>query len=142
MFGTSYRYFEGSDGRHYCFAIEPSFTCPSVREADDEKVIAAAAELGVDAKWLARRLQHHPVRLRDDRERLTDTCGTCGVRLKRLGFRWWIEGPPKDVDVNTAASSRINQRLGGDGFVMVEGPWYTSRKKDARTMALGRSKAS
>lgn len=136
MFGLSYKYVPGADGRRYCFSIEPIYSCPiAAREDDDEQLVKVAAELNVSAKWLGRRLRHVTGRRRDGRRgKLTDYCDNCGSKMKRLGFRRWIEAPGKPDDTST----KIAKRLGGDGFVMVEGPWYSSTKKDAREWAYSR----
>jgi hypothetical protein len=68
---------------------------------------------------------------------LSEDCAICGRRLQRPGFAYWIAAPaPKD-----SARARIAQRLGGDPFERVEGPWYAKRKRDARAWAITRTDA-
>lgn len=136
-----YWYIEGDDGRHYCYSKEPTYECPvgGMRSLGDILELAAG-EVGIDPKFMLRRLQHSAGRARVE-GRLTDVCLGCGHKLDRLGFRYWIEGEPTE-DEDTS-SSRIAARLGlGDGFVTVEGPWYAKTKKDAQAWARQRVAAT
>jgi hypothetical protein len=138
MFG-SYWYIEGGDGRHYCYAKELSVECPigSMERLGDTLTIAAE-EVGIDPAFMLRKLQHSAQRRRDD-GKLTMLCSGCGHKLTSLGFRYWIEGdPPRE---GTAMIGRaVSLALGGSGFVMVEGPWYATTKKDAQAWAHMRAK--
>lgn len=137
MFGYAYRYIAAFDGRRYCWTTQPVFVCTANRtiEDDDGLLQRIAQELGVRPLWLAGKLRHHSDRKRDDATgRLTMECANCGAPMKRLGFRRWITAPGSDDETGV----RINKRLGGDGFVMVEGPWYSPTKKDAIEWARGR----
>jgi hypothetical protein len=140
MFGYSYRYWPGGDGRRYCFTTSPVFVCTANQAIDDDELLdRLAGELGVRPKWLAGKLRHMSDRKRDETTgRLTNTCANCGAPLKRLGFRRWIEAEGSEDD----PSIRVNKRLGGDGFVLVEGPWYSPTQRDAREWAGGRAKAT
>jgi hypothetical protein len=144
-----YWYVPGNDGRRYCYAKEPTFVCPvgnvKLEGPDDpepghyvvtETVEQAAMLLGVEPRFLTGKLRHSAERSRVD-GRLTDACASCGHKLERLGYRIWVEAKaPKD-----GAASRINRRLGGDGFVTVEGSWYRGTKKEAQEWAHMRAGA-
>jgi hypothetical protein len=135
MFGFSYRYIEGADGRHYCFTNEPVFACDAnALLDDDERMEKMAAELGVRVGWLKGKLRHMSERARDDKNRLINRCVNCGSTLTRRGFRCWIEAPGDEHE----ATTRINRRLGGDGFKMVEGPWFQPSRKAAKEWAQSR----
>jgi CO/xanthine dehydrogenase Mo-binding subunit len=142
-----YRYFRGADRRRYCWATRPTFKCPLAHDHDHPTPAAAqsaalteAAELlGCDPARLRSMLHrahgsYATRRARDDSNRLTDRCAVCGAKLQRLGFARWIAA-------NTAADTSIAaiaNRL-GDGFVRVEGPWYSPTKTAASEWARSRA---
>lgn len=132
----SYWYIEGADGRHYCYAKDLSVECPvgSMGRLGDILELAAA-EVGIDEAFMLRKLQHSAGRKREN-GKLTDLCDACGHKLTRLGFRYWIEGPPpKDADGMALVGRTINLAMGGSGFTIVEGPWYAKTKKAAQAWA-------
>lgn len=135
----TYRYYEGKDGRHYCYAKDPTFVCPlaepteyvvpagEASETEGEHRIklghlglltAAAGVLGVGALELGMMLKRTHNSGRAGRKRvdgkLTDTCGACGHKLDRLGFRGWVEREPTAEEADNA-SDRIGSRLFGAG---------------------------
>ena len=153
-----YWYIEGADGRHYCYAKEPTFVCPMGEPVEYDRpegsedseptarltveaIVPAASQLGMDPLRLAKliRSAHHRAgagRARVD-GRLTDMCAACGHKLQRQGFRYWIEAKPLTTDSRT----RIAQRLGFSEYQQVEGSWYATTKRDAQTWARGRVRA-
>jgi hypothetical protein len=151
----SYYYVEGTDGRHYCYAKEPSYRCPvgwTDRQGKDdpepgafvitETIADGALYLGVDPQFLARKITHSADRSRDEHDKLTEFC-VCGRRLSKLGYRYWIEGPPpKDADDSQRATAAMRRALQGSGFIQVEGSWYAKTKKDAQAWARMRAKAA
>lgn len=142
MIGFSYRYLEGADGRRYCFAAEPSFECPVGAAENIDGLDEFAAAIGVAPEWLLRRIRHNGGRHRDDGGKLADTCDACGHKLKRLGFACWVEAlPATDATDDQLSTSRMRKRLGGEGFVRVEGQWYQRTRKDAADWARTRTKA-
>jgi hypothetical protein len=95
--------------------------------------------LAVSAEFLGRRLRHHAQRARID-GRLSEQCAACGGRLKRLGFRYWIEGPPpKTQSAEQRTASELRLRLQGTNFVTLEGPWYAQTKAGAAQWARMRA---
>lgn len=162
----SYFYYEGTDGRHYCYAKTPTFTCPMAepvevrptviepREGERdithehhltaehaEAITAAAAALGMDALKLGMALRSHHQRRGAQRERvngkLTDTCAACGHRMEREGFRVWVEELPLGED----AQSRIADRLGFSSWRTVPGSSrYLDTKKEAQGWARDESR--
>jgi hypothetical protein len=148
---ANYFYFEGADGRRYCYAGEPSFRCPigAIERdpiAEDAGFILtpaienAAAELDLDPQFLAERLKHSAGRARVG-GKLVEKCITCGTKLERLGYRYWIMAKVSDEGAREA-NARIADRLGfnADGFVTVEGSWYAETRKAAKAWALGRKR--
>jgi hypothetical protein len=136
-----YFYFRGADGRRYCWNKEPTYTCPiGAAERLGDILEMAAEEVGVKADWLLARIRHSPWRARVD-GRLTENCETCGHRMRREGFRYWIEAEPsKNATEDQRLAASIHHRLTGDGFVQVSGPWYASTRKGARAWARTRSR--
>lgn len=136
-----YWYIEGADGRHYCWSKEPSFSCPiGTAERLGDLFEQACAHADISPAWMLRRLQHNGGRFRDEKTgRWVAQCDSCGHKLDRLGFRYWIEGPPPADDGLGALNAALNKTLlGGSGFTTVEGPWYAPTKKDAEAWARGR----
>lgn len=153
---AGYWYIEGADGRHYCYAKEPTYLCPMAepvlfdRAEDCEgsepvprltvpAITPAAQQLAIDPLLLAKliRSAHHRIgagRARVD-GRLTDTCAACGHKLTRKGFRYWIEAKPP----RSHPRAQIAQRLGFSEYEHVEGSWYAKTKRDARAWARGRA---
>jgi hypothetical protein len=123
-------------------ASQPSFECPVGSAESIAGVEEFAAAIGVSPAWLLRRIQHNGGRHRaHEGGPLLDTCDSCGHKLTRLGFGYWIEGaPPEDASEGQRATSAIRKRFGGDGFVRVEGPWYAKTKADGLAWAHGRAK--
>ncbi len=144
----SYVYIPGADGRRYCWDRHPTYICAhaTLEETEDQLVLAGVADaahaLACDATLLARILTCVHASINAGRRReisgaLSEDCAICGRRLQRPGFAYWIAAPaPKD-----SARARIAQRLGGDPFERVEGPWYAKRKRDARAWAITRTNA-
>lgn len=147
MSGT-YVFIPGADGRRYCWARHPTYVCAhaTLEQTEDQPAPAGVAEaaraLSCDATLLARILTraHASInagRRREDSGTLSEDCAICGRRLQRPGFAYWIAAAaPKG-----SARARIAQRLGGDPFEGVEGPWYAKRKRDARAWAITRTDA-
>lgn len=148
MFGK-YVYYEGADGRRYCWESEPTFRCPvGAIERDPiaedfgyvltAPIIAAADKLAIDPQFLAGKLKHSPERTRVD-GRLTDDCNSCGHRMERLGYRYWIMAKEAE-SAASEANRRVADRLGfnADGFVIVDGSWYAKTRKDAKAWAWNR----
>lgn len=157
----SYWYIDGKDGRHYCYAKEPTFLCPMgepteyvvpapegsetegahvLKDATKAAVTAAAEQLGMDPVLLGmivkRGHSHRHGRRRVD-GRLTDQCVACGARMERKGFRVWIEALPTEED----AQSRIADRLGFSGYRPVPGSsFYLDTKKEAAQWARDEAK--
>ena len=152
-----YWYIEGADGRRYCYAKDPTYLCPmgdpvvyerSEDSEDSEPVprltldvmVPAAERLGMDQMLLAKVIGSAHLRAGAGRARidgrLTDICATCGHKLIRKGFRYWIEAKPRTADSQT----RIAQRLGFSDYRQVEGSWYANTKRDAQTWAQGRAR--
>lgn len=96
-------------------------------------VVAAARELGMEPamllKCLASAHRSNGVRMSVD-GRVTDDCATCGCRMKRLGFAYWVE----EEDPNP----RSTAHMFGDGFRQSGPRWYAKTRKDAKAWALGR----
>lgn len=159
----SYFYFEGTDGRHYCWAKTPTFVCPmaepveyipngdgeegyhQIKLADLEPLTSAAQLLGVDPLELGMMFKRAHSSGRGGRKRVdgkvTDICSACGHRLERLGFRVWIERTPTDEEADTA-SNRVGARLFGSGPQWVTEPGstrYLDTKKEATTWAKDES---
>lgn len=150
----SYFYVEGVDGRHYCYAKTPTFTCPMAEPVEYvpnangeggehrlksglvETFDEAASALSMGPVLLGKVLKtaHQrkgTERLRVD-DRLTDLCAVCGHRMERLGFRVWIEHLPTEEDTQ----SRIANRLGFSGWRTVDGSHrYMDTKKEAQQWA-------
>ena len=144
MFGSSYWIVGPSkDGRRWAWAKSPTFTCPVERSASEarregalpsEELMASAAILGVDARWLAMRLAgaSHG-RERDAQERLTDRC-RCGAKLRREGFACWVERLPTEDELEQTGA-QISRALGGDGWRQ-DGPRrYMDTKREAEAWA-------
>lgn len=135
----TYRYYEGKDGRHYCYAKEPTFRCPMgepteyvvpapegsetegahvLKDGTKAAVTAAAETLGIGALELGMMLKRAHQSGRGGRKRvggkLTDTCDACGHKLDRLGYRGWVEREPTAEEADNS-SDRINARLFGGG---------------------------
>ncbi len=141
----NYVYISDGDGRRYCWERHPTYVCPHAthNETHDQTVpagLAGAAEaLACDVTLLSGILTRahaslNAGRRRDSNDRLTEECAICGRRMQRPGFAYWVAAKaPKD-----SARFRIAQRLGGDPFERVEGPWYAKTKRDARAWAISR----
>lgn len=157
-----YRYYEGKDGRHYCYAPHPTFACPladpvvyqpsddgegegtwTLRDETREAIYAAAQALGVEPVDLAKMLRtmhqrRGQARRRDAAGKLTDTCDTCGGKLKRLGFRAWIEREPREEELTS--SDRIGQQFNGRPNWRTDETHYFGTKKEAIEWAREESK--
>lgn len=142
----SYRYYEGTDGRRYCWSLVPSFRCP-VGAVEHSTIGAyvltpaieqAAQALDVDPQYLARSVKHSAERARVG-GKLTEDCNACGHRLERLGFAYWIAAKQTPGDSSVSIAIRLGVH-GRSGFVMVEGGWYAKTKNDAKAWAWGRVK--
>lgn len=149
--GTSYYYQPGPDGRHYCYDSTPTFRCPmsNLLPADERVYVVpravndAADALGVDGDKLTRLLVKAHRSISGGRERvdgkLTNYCAICGHKMERLGFRYWIEAKPgASASSEQRTSAAISQRLGGSGFVQVDGSWYQPTKRAAQDWAQAR----
>lgn len=148
----SYRYYEGTDGRHYCYAPAPTFVCPMadlteyvpnpdgeggehrIKLGDLEPLTSAAQKLGVDPLELGMMLKrtHHSGRSGRKRVdgKLTDICAGCGHKLDRLGFRAWVEREPTAEEADNA-SDRIGARLFGSGprWITDESHYFATKKE-------------
>lgn len=146
----SYRYYQGAPGRRYCWAVDPTFICPNgalkYSSADEEwevpePFMRAAEILDVFPSSLVKmvvRGHRNNRRLREN-GRLTDRCETCGTRMKREGFRAWIEQDKRPEDLGT--SDQITLRLGGSPSHIVK-TIYFDTKKEAVAWALDESRIS
>lgn len=146
---NGYWYMEGADGRHFCFAKEPTYTCPHAhfeRTRVDEETVEriptpavkrAAEALGADPELLARGLERQHASFTYGRRRvngkLTDQCAVCGARMQRKGFRCWIEREPTDDERNDM-NSRVAGRLGFSNM-RTERSFYVDTKREAREWA-------
>lgn len=84
---------------HYNWSKEPTYRCPL---ADGEMISLAtiepaAAALGLSLERLARIITRAHRGGNGHRRRvdgkLTDECSSCGHKMKRLGYRAWIDEP-------------------------------------------------
>lgn len=133
------------DGRRFCYAKTPTFTCPIASAAQGflrdatlgsdplaERVFDAASALRVDPKWLAQRVSsgsHHRERVDG---KLTDRC-TCGARMDRLGFAIWVE---REAPERTDTSARFTREVfGGQPVERVGRTRYADTKREAQTWA-------
>lgn len=144
----SYWYLPGTDGRHYSWAKHPTFECPNAdavtytppaQEGDEgtwtldrEEIAVAAAAIDADPILLAKLLrQRHQTSAVTGRLRvagvLTQRCAVCGAKMKRKGFRAWIDAPSED-----AASQRVSSRLGfAPPRTTIRTTWHPTRKDAA-----------
>lgn len=146
----SYRYYQGAPGRRYCYAPDPTFTCPygqlkytteNEEWSAPEPFMQAAALLDVFPDSLVRlvvRGHRNNRRARID-GKLTDRCDNCGHRMERLGFRCWVEQDKPPGQFGT--SDEITSRLGGTPTEIVK-TVYLDTKKEARSWALEESRIS
>jgi hypothetical protein len=140
MFGSAYFYVgPAADGRRFCWAKAPSFTCPvherayEARLPDGPLPVAmsdAAYRLGLDARWLARRIaQGTHGRARVD-GKLTDRC-QCGAKMRRNGFACWAERE----DTSEGVSQDLTRHLGSTPVVRVGPTRYMDTKREAEAWA-------
>lgn len=138
---SSYRYYDAGGGRHFCYAVAPTFLCPygqlKVPTADEdwevpEPFMQAAQALDVmPAALLGMVVRGHRNnrRLRVNGQ-LTDRCETCGHKMDRLGFRCWEETPKAPSGLDNVAS-----RLGSAPPTDIVRTVYVDTKKEAREWA-------
>ena len=153
----SYWYLPGTDGRHYSWAKHPTFECPNAdavtytpaeQEGDEgtwtldrSEIAVAAAAIDADPILLAKllRQRHHTSaagRLRVDGV-LTQRCAVCGAKMKRKGFRAWIDAPSDD-----AAAQRVSSRLGfAPPRTTIRTTWHATRKDAAAWARHERARA-
>lgn len=133
-----YWYIEGADGRHYCYAKEPSFVCP-IGSADrlGDLFDTACEEAGISKEWMLRRLRHNGYRARVN-DRLTDRCESCGHKLDRLGFRCWIEEPYTREDLRDSSvrvTVQLNKTLSGNTPFKTVKSFHLDTKREAQRWA-------
>ena len=134
---SGYWYIQGSDGKQFCWAREPTFRCRYSEQAPS-KLSDAAVALGLSNldELFKRAHQRGSIRKRDPKtNRLTNRCQACGAKLVRRGFAYWVERPPTAKDSGEQqVSARISNRLGGTGLVREE-THYADTKREAETWA-------
>jgi hypothetical protein len=150
---STYWVYTASDGRRYCWNKEPTFSCPLVDPLADRPdpdgdpvspfgrgIDEAAAALSVapaDLAGVLRRAHRSTsgkgTRRRRVGGRLTDLCDVCGRRMKRLGFRAWIEVP----DTSERTGTQITRMMFGAAYWPVrDSSRYFDTKKEAQSWAL------
>jgi hypothetical protein len=149
----SWRYYEGAPGRRYCWAIDPTFTCPNgtlkYPTADDdweipEPFMRAAEILDMYPGLLLRMVvkAHRNNRRLRENGRLTDRCETCGRRMERKGFRAWAE---EDAGAGRTGlqgvSDELTRAFGGKPSNILK-VIYFDTKKEAVAWALEESRIS
>jgi len=131
-------YLRSKDGReHYCFSKQPSYECPigSAQTLGDVLELACE-ELEIKPEFLLRRIKHSADRKRAPDGKVTELCATCGHKLRRLGFRYWIEGkPPADASDGV----KLNARLSGDGMTQLGPSYFAKSRADAQAWARMRA---
>jgi hypothetical protein len=163
---SSWRYYE-HDGTRWCWNVDPTFICPNAgiteyvapEDGDggahviarrEDEIGEAADALGMDPIKLALILNRAHQSFKHDRERvdgkLTDRCKACGAKMRREGFRAWIERfvPENERTEAERTSTRIGSRLFGssDTTWRREGfRWYDT-KKEATGWALDEYKVA
>lgn len=136
MFGSSYWYYDAPDGRRWNWSKEPTYQCPNrpaLREVEEPTPLVdrliptiamrdAAEALATTPEAMARLLENVHARIsygrqRDANGRLTDRCSCCGAKMRRLGFRAWVDEPIPENELTDdhARSMRVSERLGLDG---------------------------
>lgn len=111
----SYRYYEGAEGRRYCYASQRTHRCPVAPPMDGAltgrvaEIAAVLDGLGLDGAKTLRRAHRTSTHVTEK------TCGCCGAVLESLGYAVWIEMPwdqiPETND-NIRATRAINERMG------------------------------
>lgn len=146
----SYHYYDGGDGRHYCYAAEATVRCqfdprgwPSISDPPPTVQAwlreTAAAAGDPDPIRLLRRA--HAGSQAVDPQSPTK-CWACHGRLIKIGYSAWIEArlndPIHDDAVKTlemesslASTRAINERLGATHIRVSGSHRYFERKREA-----------
>jgi hypothetical protein len=132
------RYYAGKDGRRYVYATDATYRCEwALGPPPDVLATALAGGLSGLPVMFARAHQRAPrLRALDANSKPTDFCDTCGAKLRKVGYRAWVEAPYADVVAEfkrlgetdeaeqAEMAARIESRLGGDGY----GRWPNSER--------------
>ena len=123
------RYWDGPEGRRYCFTTEPLMECPNVpepqREAGSGYVVTAvakavAAALSTTEQDACRVLRRAHSGSRGHRRRvdgkLTDRCDSCGAKMRNRGYFAYVEEPVPEEELTSLqrTSAALNARLSGN----------------------------
>lgn len=122
-------------GSRFNWAKEPAFRCPLAelaleRPGDFEP---AAELLDLTGERLARIFERAHARgfgyRRRVDDRLTDECQQCGHKMRRLGFRAWID-EPGSWGGHSDATRALNEALGnGPPRRLVRETWHKTKKE-------------
>ena len=138
------RYYSGGR-RRYLWNTEATYRCPHVT-APPWALVETAHKEGVHRlpeMFAAAHRRASAIRERDENNRPTNVCATCGAKLDKVGYRVWVEGRYEDVVAEmerlgrdagpTLVSQRIGERLGlGDGWTVWPGSErYFGLKREA-----------
>jgi len=153
----SHWYVPGTDGRHYNWAKHPTFECPNAdavtytppeRDGEEgtwtlerDEIAVAAAAIDADPILLAKLLRQRHQTSAAGRLRvggvLTDRCAVCGAKMKRKGFRAWIDAPTDDATAN-----RVSSRLGfAPTRTTIRTTWHRTRRDAAAWARHERTRA-
>lgn len=121
---------------HFNWSKEPTYRCPLAERADEypEGLERAASLLGISIERLARMVLRahsgygHRARVDD---KLTDVCSSCGRKMRRLGYRAWIDEPADEpADGVGAINRRLSAHLGfGEPRRRVRTTWHKTKKE-------------
>lgn len=134
---------------HFNWAKAPTFECPNAATdgrpigamlAEDAAITPlvararlAADALGVDAAkviGMLRRMHSGGTRRAEIDGKLTDRCAHCGAKMKRKGFRAWID-EPGSWDGYSGATRSLNQMIGNSEppRKTIRTTWHKTKKE-------------